>query len=262
VAGSWSDAEQVSGPGAEAFRPSAAVDGSGVLHVVWIDSRYGWTQIFYRRRGPEGWGPETKVTRGDYTHYHPSIVAAADRVTMIYWAAWPSMETPGVFAVTLQGDTWSGPTRISGSSSRASLCSLFSEADGRLHAAWVDERHGDPEIYYNEYLPPGTGIGGDERGQDPELPPPSLSLAVEPNPFTGSAQITVTAPSQSDLSIEVFDVAGRLVRRIAEGGFAEGLHRFEWDGQDEAGRSAPPGVYFARARSGKLTVTAKMVMAR
>jgi hypothetical protein len=118
------------------------------------------------------------------------------------------------------------------------------------------------EIYYNEYLPPGTGIADDADGQDPELPAPPLSLAIAPNPFTGPARMTLTTVAPGRVTIGVYDVAGRLVRRIASADLAGGLHRFEWDGRDEAGRSAPPGVYFARARAGKQTLTAKMVMTR
>lgn len=260
--GAWSDAEEVSGPEAQAFRPAAAVDAGGALHVVWIDKRGGWEQIYHRRRGPEGWGAETLVTSGDFTHYHPSIVAAGEAVTLIYWATWPSAESAGVFARTLEGDLWSPRARISGESSRASLCCLFGEDDGRLHAAWVDQRHGDLEIYYNEYLPPGTGISGDGEEQDPRIPLPPLSLAVAPNPFTGRARITLTADTDERVSIGVYDVAGRLVRRLAAGPPGGGIHRFEWDGLDGAGRSAPPGVYFARARAGKRTATAKMIMSR
>ncbi|MDD3643315.1 MAG: FlgD immunoglobulin-like domain containing protein [Candidatus Krumholzibacteria bacterium] len=262
AAGSWSDPEEVSGPEANAFRPTAAVDGEGGVHVVWIDKRSGWEQIYYRRRGPEGWGPETLVTAGEYTHYHPSIVAAADTVTLIYWAAWPSAETAGVFARTLEGDGWSARSRISGSASKASLCCLSGEADGRLHAAWVDERHGDFEIYYAEYLPPGTGIGEHEEEQDPALPRAPLSLAVAPNPFAGSARITLAVASGGPVSLSIYDAAGRLVRRVAAGTFAGGSHLLEWDGRDEAGRSAPPGVYFARARAGKQFAAAKIVMTR
>lgn len=258
--GVWSGVEEVSGPAASAFRPAAAVDDSGAVHVVWIDDRGGWEQIYHRARTESGWGSETPVTSGDYTHYHPSIVAAGGTVTLIYWAASPSAETAGVFARTLDGGTWSPRTRISGDASRASLCCLYGETDGRLHAAWVDERHGDFEIYYNEYIPPGTGIGGDEDGQDPAVPTPPLSLAVSPNPFAGSASIDVSLPARAAVTIDVYDVAGRLVRRVAAGRLDPGLHRYEWNGLDRSGRAAPAGVYFARARAGKFAVSAKLVM--
>jgi hypothetical protein len=41
-------------------------------------------------------------------------------------------------------------------------------------------------------------------------------------------------------------VAGRRVRVLAAGGREKGLHAVTWDGMDETGRLARPGVYFYR----------------
>ncbi|MBI1798478.1 MAG: hypothetical protein HYR73_02200 [Candidatus Eisenbacteria bacterium] len=51
-------------------------------------------------------------------------------------------------------------------------------------------------------------------------------------------------------SILLYDVSGRLVRRLADGVYAAGDHVMPWDGRDAQGRAAPAGVYFARVRLG------------
>jgi flagellar hook assembly protein FlgD len=50
----------------------------------------------------------------------------------------------------------------------------------------------------------------------------------------------------ADVSLDVFDVGGRLVRRVHRGWLAAGPHQFEWDGSRGNGRTVPGGVYFVK----------------
>lgn len=49
--------------------------------------------------------------------------------------------------------------------------------------------------------------------------------------------------STSDLSIEIRDAAGQLVRTLSLGMHAQGETTFSWDGQDNMGSPLPSGVY-------------------
>ena len=46
--------------------------------------------------------------------------------------------------------------------------------------------------------------------------------------------------------LEVYDVRGRLVRRLLQGTRAAGTHEVRWDGIDAAGHRAPTGIYLYR----------------
>ncbi len=70
-----------------------------------------------------------------------------------------------------------------------------------------------------------------------------LSLSAPPGPVHGAAVFAWTGAGER-LRLEVFDVRGRLLRRVEPAG-ASGSWR--WDGGDEAGRPVPAGVYFVRA---------------
>ncbi len=61
-------------------------------------------------------------------------------------------------------------------------------------------------------------------------------------------------------ALTVYDVQGRLVRRLFTGRLTAGEHAVVWDGADELGRRAGSGVYFARLLSGGRMVQHKMVM--
>jgi hypothetical protein len=102
------------------------------------------------------------------------------------------------------------------------------------------------------HRPTTTGI------EDP-LHEHHIRLAASPNPFSGRStlQLTLAAPAAVDL--EVFDVAGRLVRRLKRGPIVAGRHHFEWDGRDRQGREVGPGVYFAKLTSGTTRLATKIV---
>ena len=48
------------------------------------------------------------------------------------------------------------------------------------------------------------------------------------------------------VEVTVFDVTGRLVRRLESGFFAGGIRILTWDGLDENGTPVGTGTYFAR----------------
>lgn len=49
--------------------------------------------------------------------------------------------------------------------------------------------------------------------------------------------------SGADVEIGIYDMAGRLVRRLSEGRCGNGIYEEEWDGKDEHGNLVPPGIY-------------------
>jgi hypothetical protein len=85
-----------------------------------------------------------------------------------------------------------------------------------------------------------------------------------PNPFRASTSLEFSVPEGSPerMEIVVFDVAGRLVKRLVEGEFPPGIHRTQWHGDTESGVEAAPGIYFALFRSAGHSQSRKMLLAR
>ncbi len=63
---------------------------------------------------------------------------------------------------------------------------------------------------------------------------------------SGEAVVHYGAAKAGRVRIRLYDVAGRLVRTLADRTVAPGAYDARWDGRDDAGRAAPRGVYFAR----------------
>ncbi|HSG27911.1 MAG TPA: FlgD immunoglobulin-like domain containing protein, partial [Candidatus Krumholzibacterium sp.] len=94
---------------------------------------------------------------------------------------------------------------------------------------------------------------------------PAVRLALfqnVPNPFNPSTEISYFLPQAESVSLDIFDVAGRRIKTLANGIMREGDHRVEWDGRDNNGSRVASGVYFYRLRAGKDTLTRKMVLLR
>ena len=59
----------------------------------------------------------------------------------------------------------------------------------------------------------------------------------------------VRVGDDSPAEVSVYDLAGRLVRRLIERReVSTGAHALRWDGRDQLGEVVPPGIYYARLR--------------
>ena len=48
------------------------------------------------------------------------------------------------------------------------------------------------------------------------------------------------------MSLEIYDLSGRLVRRVYEGVDSVGEYSHAWDGRDDSNGLVPPGLYLYR----------------
>jgi hypothetical protein len=83
-----------------------------------------------------------------------------------------------------------------------------------------------------------------------------------PNPFDHSTTIAFGLPREGEATVKVCDLSGRLVRTLANGRLPAGEHRAVWDGRDEVGNPAAPGVYFTILSGPDVSVSRKIVLAR
>jgi hypothetical protein len=89
------------------------------------------------------------------------------------------------------------------------------------------------------------------RNHDPVLP---SSLVVQqscPNPFNQTTVLTFALPEKRTVRINVFNVQGNPVRRLATAELPAGSHRVAWDGCDDAGSRMATGLYFIRVLAGE-----------
>jgi molybdopterin converting factor small subunit len=94
--------------------------------------------------------------------------------------------------------------------------------------------------------------------------PAALAWAnAGPNPSSPGHVVLarLAVPASGRLTASVYDARGRRVRLLFDGVVEPGTRALEWDGQDEHGQFAPPGLYFLRAAQGGAVATRKLVRA-
>ncbi|MCH7939860.1 MAG: T9SS type A sorting domain-containing protein, partial [Candidatus Marinimicrobia bacterium] len=64
-----------------------------------------------------------------------------------------------------------------------------------------------------------------------------------PNPFNPATIIPFALPEAAVVSLSIYDLRGREIRRLVHDRLPAGYHRIDWDGSDATGRALPSGIY-------------------
>ena len=83
-----------------------------------------------------------------------------------------------------------------------------------------------------------------------------------PNPFNGTTSIGFQLQEAGYVSLEVFDINGRLVAILNNSFLEAGFYNFEWRGISNSGKQLPSGVYFYRLTLDGRSLTKKMCMVK
>jgi hypothetical protein len=75
---------------------------------------------------------------------------------------------------------------------------------------------------------------------------PTGIVSCGPNPSGGALSVVYRTGAQGPARLDLYDVAGRLVRTLHDAATTPGEHHLAFDGCDLAGRRLPSGVYFLR----------------
>ena len=91
------------------------------------------------------------------------------------------------------------------------------------------------------------------------LPQATRLLGARPNPFHLGTSIDFTLSGPQHVRIAIYDLAGRLVRVLADRRFVTGEHSLDWNGIGPAGRKVAPAVYLIRLEGESATDESKAV---
>ncbi len=125
-----------------------------------------------------------------------------------------------------------------------------------MHTAWAANRRSPPvlmardSIVFDVLDSPRPGV------------PRTASLRAIANPFRGSLQVALALPVAQDVTLEIFDVSGRLVTRMPRGRLAAGEHRLFWNGHDSAGSDVGAGVFWAVVPTHRTRLVQRIVRLR
>ena len=92
------------------------------------------------------------------------------------------------------------------------------------------------------------------------VPVAGLQLRATPNPGRGPVSLTFHAPEVAAARLDIYDTAGRLVRRLVDDVMVAGRHDVAWDGRDAGGIAVAPGTYYSRLVVGRQRESSKIVV--
>ena len=89
-------------------------------------------------------------------------------------------------------------------------------------------------------------------------------LQNTPNPFNASTVIRFRIPRGmgGPTRLVIYNLAGQIVRVLANGHLAFGAHQLEWDGKDREGKEAASGIYLYRLEGTSSAITRRMLLLR
>ncbi len=205
-------------------------------------------------------------------------IAAADRTTgaVLAWTAEPG-EDPGGQALAAQpgqGGGVEGGVVYSGSEAYDAETGaildwrlepqgggpsnvVLAERQGRVVVTGTFENslRGSGHAFVTALSPARPFAPPVSSEDDASVPETAALSAAHPNPFRGTATVTLSLPSPQRVEVALFDVLGRRVAVLHEGPLAAGSHALTLDGA-----GLPSGVYVVRAEGGGFTVARRVTM--
>jgi aminopeptidase N len=113
----------------------------------------------------------------------------------------------------------------------------------------------DPGIWILREFSNLSGVESDPRGI-------ALVVGNGPNPFTRTTWIDFSLAAARPVQLDVYDIGGRWIRRLADGPAPAGASRVRWDGADGSGRPVGAGTYFYRLQAGDESRGGRMLLVR
>jgi|GEM_PF-3709448 len=83
-----------------------------------------------------------------------------------------------------------------------------------------------------------------------------------PNPFNPSTQLSFELVTSGQVTLKVYDLAGRLVSTLVDETLSPGHFDVIWNGRDEAGRMSSAGVFLYRLEAGGHVETKLMTLVK
>ena len=91
--------------------------------------------------------------------------------------------------------------------------------------------------------------------------PPARANVIEaqPNPSRSDVLLQLTLARAGPVSVQIVDATGRRVRVLRSAHASAGRVSLRWDGRDDAGRVAAPGIYLVQARAADVLASGRVL---
>lgn len=95
-----------------------------------------------------------------------------------------------------------------------------------------------------------------------ELSLDQVDITAFPNPFKQQVTFGFELDQKASVSLDIFDLTGRIVNTLLNEELHEGNHQYTWNASDNNGVQMQPGIYFYSLRIGNQVTTRKLILAQ
>jgi hypothetical protein len=134
------------------------------VHVVWVGTRDGNPEIYFKRSTDAGasWETDIRLTNNTAASNYPSV-SVSGSVVHVVWADFRDGNDEIYYKrSTDAGVSWGVDTRLTNNTANSEYPSV-TVSGSVVHVVWYDERDGNPEIYYKRSTDAGVSWGTDTR---------------------------------------------------------------------------------------------------
>ncbi len=89
-----------------------------------------------------------------------------------------------------------------------------------------------------------------------------IRLNVFPNPISSTTRISLTLDQAGPVKAEIFSLQGQKLQSLVDGNLSAGKHEYSWDTGKLKGNSLTEGIYLLKVRSGKTSLSKKLIIIR
>jgi FlgD Ig-like domain len=142
------------------------------------------------------------------------------------------------------------------------LC--FSICRAQADSMLVEKTDGKIKVYpislISEILFSGIPTGVKEKELQKKIISSFFLYQNYPNPFNPSTKIQYTIPSPGDVTVNIYDINGRLVRTLFKSFQDAGVHLLVWDSRNNSGNMVASGAYFCQVLFNKTSLIKKLLL--
>jgi len=89
-----------------------------------------------------------------------------------------------------------------------------------------------------------------------------MEVKVFPNPFSSQTAIAFELQEAAGISLQIYDINGKLVKSGRKTNFTQGQHKVYWDGTNDTGNEMDNGIYIVTLRSDNFVTKDKIILGR
>jgi len=289
----WNDELAASAPSVHPYcLPAVVVDYNSIPHIVFQENLTasggmtglaGWNQC-----GPAG--TLYYIYRQGSSWSTPQKIVMTSCIQRSYEAGWPStgiaMDNTIYFSTTLPEsasvDTgayapfnvnyaelspYTGAVNFGGKASgvpvQDSINAIYPHLTYNVPLdgpgiTWCQMANTTPpaDVYYVHK----DSILGITESRDVTQPTGAKLFQNYPNPVREKTMIRFSVPAKTSISLDIYNISGRLVKALARGIPGAGSYSTVWDGTDNNGEKVPGGVYLYNLKAGSYSLTKKVLV--